>query len=234
MKIDLKLAKKADDVVITIDKHLVDTIKQKTARTYLGGSVIGKECDRQLWYEYHQPILNQDPRIQRIFDMGHLLESYVIALLKHSGYQVHHVDGENDAQFGFTDGKIAGNIDGVIILNDHPHLLEIKSASEKRFNEMVKKGVAISDPVYFTQMQVYMKYMELDKALFVAINKNDCSIHIEVVEFDKMHADYMVNRGKEIVEMKSEPERKYKTKAFFKCQYCNYKEKCWDGSDKES
>jgi len=228
MKLDLKLANRSPDIELAIDNYLVQQIKQQTQRNYLGGSIIGKECDRQLWYEYHQSISNQDPRIQRIFHLGHLLESYVISLLKHSGYQVFHVDGDNDSQFGFKDGKIAGNIDGVIILNEVPHLLEIKSASDKRFNEMVKKGVYISDPVYYTQMQVYMRYMELDQALFVAINKNDCSLHFEVIKLDKMHADHMINRGKEIVEMKSEPERKYKTKAFYKCTYCAYKEKCWD------
>jgi CRISPR/Cas system-associated exonuclease Cas4 (RecB family) len=229
MKIDLKLVERERSILINIDNYLSESIAQQSPRTYLGGSVIGKECDRQLWYEYHSPIPNQDPRIQRIFHMGHLLESYVISLLKHSGYEVFHEDAAS--QFGFRDGKIAGNIDGVIIVDGKPLLLEIKSASDKRFNEMVKTGVEQSDPIYYTQMQVYMKYMELDEALFVAINKNNCELHMERIKFDKMHAEYKVNRGKEIVEMENEPERKYKTKAHFKCKMCSYKEKCWNGSD---
>lgn len=225
----INLSKRRDDLVQTIDNYLSEQIRKKTNRDYLGGSIIGKECDRQLWYEYHQPSQNDNPRVERIFHLGHLLESYVISLLKHSGFTVYHESEEN--QFGFKDGKIAGNIDGVIIVNDEPYLLEIKSASDKRFAEMVKVGVEQSDPVYYTQMQVYMKYMELNKALFVAINKNDCSLHIEEVGYNSIHADAKINRGKEIVEMKNEPERKYKTKAFYRCKICSYKEKCWDGSD---
>lgn len=227
MKLDLKLAKKAPDIVADIDKYLLERIKQQTPRSYLGASILGKECERQLYFDYNDPILNQDPRIERIFNMGHLLESYVIALLKFSGYKVHHVDGENDAQFGFKDGKIAGNIDGVIIIEDHPHLLEIKSASDKRFNEMVKKGVKISDHVYFVQMQIYMHYMELDKALFVAINKNNCEIHTELVSYDRMTAEYYIKRGRELVELQEPPAVKYKSSAYLACKFCNYRERCW-------
>lgn len=227
MKVDLKLSDKRQDIEIEIDRYLVEQMKKQPKRSYLGGSIIGKECDRELWFCYHQPILNQDPRIERIFHLGHLLESYVISLLKHSGYQVFHIDGENDTQFCFEDEEIAGHIDGVIILNETPHLLEIKSANDKRFNEMQKKGIEISDPVYFGQVQVYMRKMELEVALFVAINKNDCSLHFEIIKLNKMYADSLVKRGKEIARSLDKPERKYKTKAFFKCKFCNYSEKCW-------
>jgi len=222
----LKLAKKHDELLLNIDNYLQESIKQKQQRNYMGGSILGKECDRQLWYEYHQPIANDNPRVERIFHLGHLLESYVISLLKYSGYTVHHDDGSG--QYGFVDEEIAGHVDGVIIIDGDPHLLEIKSASDKRFAEMVKVGVRQSDPVYYTQMQVYMKYMELDKACFVVINKNDCSIHSEIVEYNAMEADYAVKRGKEIARAKEEPERKYKSKAFFKCKFCSYAEKCWE------
>ena len=221
----IKLKKPYDELVLNIDNYLKQKLEQNEPRRYLGGSVIGKECDRQLYYEYHQPILNKDPRIERIFNLGHLLESYVIALLKFSGYEVYHDDGTG--QYGFKDGKIAGSIDGVIIINGEPHLLEIKSASDKRFNEMVKVGVEQSDPVYYVQQQVYMHYMDLKKSCFVAINKNDSSIHSEIIEYDRMCAEYYINRGKEIVEMKSEPERKYKSKAFWKCKLCQYRNICF-------
>lgn len=222
----LKLAKKHDELLLNIDRYLQQSISEKQQRTYMGGSILGKECDRQLWYEYHQPIANDNPRVERIFHLGHLLESYVITLLKHSGYTVHHDDGSG--QFGFKDEEIAGHIDGVIVIDGKPHLLEIKSASDKRFAEMVKKGVRLSDPVYFVQMQVYMKYMDLDKGLFVAINKNDCSIHSEVIEYDPITAEHAVNRGKEIARMEEKPERKYKSPAFLGCKFCNYKNRCWD------
>ena len=84
----IKLKNTPTDVLDKVDAYLTTSMKTKSPRNYLGGSVIGKECDRQLYYEYHHPIPNQDPRIERIFHMGHLLESYVISLLQHSGYEV--------------------------------------------------------------------------------------------------------------------------------------------------
>jgi hypothetical protein len=158
--------------------------------------------------------------------MGHMLESYCLAMLKTSGYEVFHEEG--GSQFGFTDEEVAGNIDAVIVLGGKPNLLEIKSANDKRFAEMVKDGVERSNPVYYTQMQTYMHYMELDSALFFAINKNTCELHMEIVKYEKIKSVYAINRGKEIIRGKEEEaQRKYASKAFFKCKFCNYKDECW-------
>lgn len=222
----LKLAKKHDELVLNIDRYLKTSIAQQKRRTYMGGSILGKECDRALWYEYHQPIANDNPRVERIFHLGHLLESYVVSLLKFSGYELW-VEQDDGSQFGFTDEEIAGHYDGVIMIDNTPHLLEIKSASKKRFDEMAKLGVKMSDPTYYIQMQVYMKYAELDKACYVAFNKDNSEIYSEIVDYNAMEANHAVNRGKEIARAKVEPERKYKTSAFFKCKFCNYREVCW-------
>ena len=227
--IGLKLAKKHDELVLKIDQYLFETLRERASRKYLGASIIGKECDRQLWYEYHQPINNMNPRVERIFHLGHLIESYIITLLKYSGYKVYH--DENNAQYGFADEEVGGHIDGVIIIDNVPHLLEIKSANDSRFKDMVKLGIKISDPVYYAQVQVYMKYMELEKACFVVLNKNTSDIHSEIIEYDPIEANYLVSRGKEIIRRKDLPDRKYSTKAFYKCSFCNYKEKCWDGTE---
>lgn len=224
----MKLVNRADDIVKKIDKSLQDSISTQQPRTYMGASILGKECDRQLWYEYHQPIANNNPRIERIFNLGHLLEEYVIKLLKNSGFIVHNDDGSG--QYGFKDEELAGHVDGVIMIEGVPHLLEIKSASDKRFNEMVKKGVHLSDPTYYTQMQVYMKYMELDKGLFIVINKNDSSIHTEIIDYDPIEAEWAVNRGKGLAKTKELPERKFKSSAFLQCKFCNHREKCWNES----
>lgn len=209
-----------------IDDAIMAIANKKPSRNYLGASSIGEECDRKLWYSFHEPIKVDDPRVHRIFDLGHLLESYCLSMLKHAGYEVFYE--ESGEQFGFTDEEIAGHCDGVIIIDDHPHLLEIKTANDKRFAEMVKDGVEKSDPVYFTQMQVYMKYMELDRALFFAINKNTSALHMEIVKYEKIKADYAINRGKEIVRgEKEEAKRKYSSPSFYRCKFCNYRSKCW-------
>lgn len=208
-----------------IDDKIMEIANAKEMRSYLGASSIGEECDRKLWYSYHQPARINDPRVHRIMDFGHFSESYALSMLKHAGYEVFHEEGSS--QYGFQDEELKGHIDGVIMIDDLPYLLEIKSANTKRFAEMVKDGIEKSNPVYFTQVQVYMKYMELHNTLFFVINKDTCEIHIEIINYQPMKADYAVKRGKDIVRQEKEPERKYASKAFYKCKFCSYKDKCW-------
>jgi len=220
------LEKVIDQIKSRIDEAIMAIANTKPQRTYLGASSIGEECDRKIWYAFHTPIRISDPRVHRIMDYGHFSESYVLSMLKHSGFTVY--QDESD-QFGFTDEEVAGHCDGVIMLNDEPYLLEIKSANDKRFAEMKKDGVQKSNPTYFIQMQVYMKYMELSQALYFVINKNTCEIHMEIIKYEAIKADYAVSRGKEIIRGEKEAaQRKYKSSAFFKCKFCDHREKCWD------
>lgn len=227
MKLGIGLSHKDNIILERINSSLLSLSKKDNPRDHMGCSVIGKECDRQLWYEYHAPIRTSDPRIHRIFRLGHIIEKEVLTLLRMAGFTIFSSDDESDAQFGGKDEEIGYNIDGVLMMDDVPYLLEIKSASDKRFNQMVKVGVKISDPTYYAQMIAYMKYMELDRGLFIAYNKNDSDIHVEIIIASNIEANYFINRGKEIARMDSEPERKYKTSAFFHCKMCNYRDVCW-------
>lgn len=226
----IKLANKATDVLEKIDLALIEKTRQQKPRTYMGASMLGKECDRQVWYSYKFPVSKENPSHIRRMMTGHLFESEAIALLRNAGFEVFYQD-ENGNQYSFSDGKLGGNCDGFILINDVPHLLEIKSANDKRFNEMVKLGIKISDPVYYYQVQVYMKYFEVDRCFFYVINKNTSEHHGEYIDFSPMEADYAINRAKEIAEMDVEPERKYKSSAFFKCKFCDFRSKCWDEKD---
>ncbi len=214
------------DILQKIDEVIQSEIDSKTHRNYLGASSLGEPCDRKLWYSYKRPKNDHDPRIQRIFDMGNMVEEYLIGLLKKSGFTLFTHD-ENGKQFGFDDFPIMGNSDGVIILDDVPHLIEFKSYNEKRFNELSKSGVMNSDPTYYSQVCVYMEKMDLDRCMFMAICKNDSRIHIEFIESDPIEAHYCINRGHSIAKMEVEPERKYSSISHFKCKMCSWKKECW-------
>lgn len=226
MKLNLSLSHKDNLIMERVNSSLSSIVPDKK-RDYLGCSIIGKECDRQIWYEYKLPKSDYDPRIKRIFRLGHIIEKEVIDLLIGAGFTVYTSD-DNSSQFGGKDEEIGYNIDGVLMIDETPYLLEIKSASNDRFNKMVKLGVKISDPTYYAQMITYMHYMELDRGFFIAYNKNNSDIHVEVVLSSKMEATYFINRGKEIARMESEPERKYKSAAFMTCKMCNFREICWN------
>jgi hypothetical protein len=214
------------DIVSKIDSMIQKEIDSKEHRQYLGASILGEDCDRKIWYMYKKPKHDHDPRIQRIFDFGNMMEEYLIKLLQKSGFALFTHD-EDGKQYGFDDYPIMGSSDGVIILNDIPHLLEFKSYNEKRFNTLMKEGVKSSDPIYYSQVCVYMEKMELDKCLFMAICKNDSRIYTEIVGSDPIEANYCINKGHEIAKMETEPNRRYDSKSHFKCKLCSYRKECW-------
>lgn len=222
----IKLANRATDTLAFIDKKLIDNSSKQQQRTYMGASMLGKECDRQVYYSYNFPIHKDDPSHIRRMLAGHLYESMAISILRNSGYTVYNEDGDGK-QYCFSDGKIGGNCDGFIEIDGIHYLLEIKSANDKRFNDMVKLGIKISDPTYYYQVQVYMKYFELDCCYFYVINKNNQDHYAEYIKYSAIDADYIINRAKEIAEMNSEPDRKYMSSSFYKCKFCDYRERCW-------
>ena len=99
--------------------------------------------------------------------------------------------GQDGRQFGFSiaGGRIRGHIDGVIVAGPDvgitwPALFEHKSLNAKSWADLVKRGVELSKPIYYAQLQIYMAYMDLGTALFTALNKDTQALHHEVVGFD--------------------------------------------------
>lgn len=204
------------------------SMEREDKRDYMGASILGEECDRKLWYDFK--LQSTFPaRIKMIFEVGKLLESYVIGLLRNSGMTIIDRDDKGE-QLGFIDGFIAGHVDGIISglpESSKRHILEIKSANSKSFSGYVKNGVKQESQRYYYQMQVYMHYLKIEDALFVMINKDNCELYFERLKYDNIMAGFIINRGKEIALLSSEPERKYKTSSFYKCKFCNHAEECW-------
>jgi CRISPR/Cas system-associated exonuclease Cas4 (RecB family) len=221
-----------EDLIKRIDDAIIARADSRASRKYLGASSLGEVCDRKLWYSFHQPTKILDARVNRIFDLGNLIEDYLVKLLRDAGYTVHDKD-EEGKQFGFEDGIIAGNSDGVIVVDGVPMLLEFKSYNTKRFAELKKSGVQSSDPKYYGQVNVYMKYLELDQCLFIAMDKNTSELYFQTVKYDPIEAHYLVNRGKGIAEELNVENisKKYSHISSFGCKFCDYRKICWRGDE---
>lgn len=221
------MTKQIDALHKLVDEAILN--QERIERDYLGASLIGTECDRQLWYSYHQPLPIDSAKTLRIFDVGHELESLMIKWLELAGLKLFTVDS-NGEQFRFTDGKISGGCDGVVkgLPGDEatPYLLEFKTANDFRWKAFVKDGFC-SDEKYKAQIHLYMLKFNLKKCLAVVLNKNTQEMYYEVIDFDEFEAQTALNRGKAIVAMEEMPDRKYPSRSFFKCAFCNYKEVCW-------
>lgn len=215
--------------------HIGDAYDTSTFpfRSHLGASLIGNKCARQIWYSwrwYKKP--NFQGRLIRLFNRGHLEEGRLIAALLMIGCQIYQQD-ENGKQFRINDcgGHFSGSGDGVVVgLPDlepnTPALLEFKTSNNKGFQKLIKSGVKAEKYVHYVQMNIYMYKMGIDAALYMCVNKDDDSIHAEIVQLDDNVAMQNIKRASSVIHAKTPPKKIHTSPAFFECKYCDYKYNC--------
>lgn len=202
-------------------------------RSHLGASVIGGKCGRAIWYGFHWTTKSIFPaRILRLFNRGHLEEGRLIAALLTIGVQVYQQD-ENGKQFRITGvaGHFGGSGDGVAVgLPDlppnTPAVTEWKTHNDKSFIALVKLGVREAKFEHFVQMQIYMRKMGIQYALYGAVNKNDDHIHMEIITLDPAFADTFIERARTIIMLKAAPAKINNSAGWFECKYCDHRPVC--------
>lgn len=123
--------------------HYAKRNAEQKPRAYLGGSAIGKECKRALWYDFRKAKLPEFPgRILRLFETGHREEDRMIADLQRAGLEVYGVNPGDGEQFEVSafGGHFSGHFDGLVRgVPDAPsqwHLLETKTSSAKAYRRL--------------------------------------------------------------------------------------------------
>ena len=223
-----------------VDAALVARNQRQQPRDYLGGSRVGEECTRKLVYEIthapKDPGRDFDGSILRIFAAGHVFEELSIRWLRAAGFDLRDrgADGE---QFGFVaaGGRLRGHADGVIVAGPDvgitwPALFEHKALGQKSWNDVVKRGLRQSKPIYFAQVQLYMAYFNLEVALLTALNRDSLALHHEVVPFDPAEAQRLSDRAVDILRAAATgelPPRIAANADFFLCRFCPYHTRCW-------
>lgn len=223
-----------DDLVSLIDRAVVDN-HAETPRPHLGASQIGKSCDRALWYGFRWAhIVPHSGRMLRLFNRGHEEEARFDRWLTLAGVNVHTLDDATGQQYQFSDsgtgGHFGGSMDGIADgIPEAPktrHVLEFKTHSDKSFNTLVKSGVHKAKPEHYAQMQVYMHWSGLQRALYLAVNKNDDSLYAERVAYDSEVALRLLGRAKRIITAQEPPAKLSETPDWFECKWCDYRALC--------
>ena len=140
--------------------------------------------------------------------------------------------GDRPRQWGFEDhdGHFAGSCDGKIswpgTLPDGWGLLECKTHNDKSFKLLTAKGVLSSKPVHYVQMQIYMHYLGLPWALYLAVNKNDDTYYTEILYYKPELAQAYVDAAARIIWAKDAPKRLTDDPSWFECKFCAFREIC--------
>ena len=228
-------------ITALIDRTLVDANRRQKPRDYLGASRIGEPCVRKLVFEFTHtppdPGKDFDGGTLRIFAAGHQFEDLSIRWLRAAGFDLR-TQGTDDGQFGFetAGGRIKGHIDGVIVGGPDigiawPALWEHKALKASSWNDTVKRGVCLSKPVYYAQVQIYMAYMDLSVALFTALNKDTQALHHEVVPFVAAEAQALSDKAIDVIRAADAGELPPRIAAhpdFYLCRWCSHARRCWE------
>jgi hypothetical protein len=218
-------------------------IAEDINRGYLGMSGIGGDCVRALWLGFRFAITKKVIPVQlhRIFERGNMEEARIIKDLKKIGVEVFRRDnqgskieifghkGEEQEEFTAAHGHAKGHSDGRVLgLPEAPkseHGLEIKTMNDANWNSFSKKGVEVSHPKYYSQVQRYMKAMGLDRFMFIATNKNNEKREYERIHYNKDHAEMLFEREYEIITSDRPVGEKF-PRTWFACKMCNKYDIC--------
>ena len=135
----------AEDIIKKIDDGYEKDHKEK-ARSYIGASIIGNQCDAMLAFNLRGfPNTPPDPRLLRIFGLGHILEDEVVKdLKKKAQMQVWEVDGltGNQHTYEALGGHVVCHMDGHIDIGDEElRVLEIKTMNDASFSKFKKNEI---------------------------------------------------------------------------------------------
>lgn len=226
-------------------------------RWHLGGSLIGEECSRKLWYIYrwcfHETAEtpHEHARKQRLFNRGHREEARFVEWLKGIGMElwthetpdVYNDKGEiviEGTQFRVSDvmGHFGGSLDGIGKLParyeiNEPILLEFKTnGTGAGFDKLEKEGMPVAKPQHFAQTSTYgsdPKYL-FRYCLYMNINKNDDSLHVELVKLNNSLGQQMRMKAERIIMSQTAPPRLSDNPTFIKCRWCAASDICHTGA----
>ena len=205
-------------------------------RPHLGASVIGRECDREVWSIFRWITkADHEGRILRLFDTGNHAEPRMVADIRATGATCLDEDPETGRQFRVEahGGHFGGSMDAVILgLIEAPsswHVGEFKTHNDKSFVKLKKEGVEKSKIEHFVQMQVYMHLTKIKRAFYLAVNKNNDELYSERINYDKDFASRVIERAGRIIHATNPPVRQSEDPSFFKCKFCDHWDNCHGG-----
>lgn len=192
-----------------IDRGLKARNGAERPRTYVSSSGLGRSCLRQIQYDFLAAPKDEGqefaPKTLRIFEAGHRGEDMVASWLRLTGFDLRTEQGDG-RQFGFTalGGRFKGHIDGCLVSGpvemEYPALWETKALGASSWKDTVKRGVAVSKPVYAAQIALYQAYLDLpNPALFTALNRDTMELYAELLPFDTALAQQMSDRAVAVV-----------------------------------
>lgn len=140
-------------------------------------SSIGHPCPRFLVYEqtHHEKRQAHNEDLQALFDLGNMVESYVIRMLEDMGFEVH----ERNRSYHDRQHQMSGHLDGRLFRRGWARSIPIEI---KGLNPFSAEKISVIDDIrhsrqawirkYYGQLQGYQYLGDDELGLFVLLNKS--------------------------------------------------------------
>lgn len=236
------IPEQGDPTLLALKKQTESVGNIRKARDYLGASLIGNECPRQIWYTYRG--YSAEPFSAETlwnFEDGHRTEDLIADRFRKLDFiEIHTHDPKSGNQFGFSDfnGKFKGHCDGFIKgLIQAPnawHVWECKASSEKKWKEFHNCKAKYDDKQvlenwnynYFVQAQLYMHYFKVDRHYMTVAYAGGRDLASCRTEYQPEVAEKYRDRAHKIINSIHEPPRISDKKDYYICRWCNFKDEC--------
>lgn len=153
---------------------------------------------------------NIQGRTLRLFETGNIEEDRWIENLRSIGCEV--VDRGPDGKqimVEACDGHVRGYLDSEILgLPEAPktiHVGEMKSHNLKSFTDLKKRGVRLSKPLHYGQIQTYMHQRGRDRGIYLAVCKDNDELYAERLDLDLPYVTRLLARAERIVKAHEPP-----------------------------
>lgn len=197
---------------------------EQEPRDYIGASSIGSDCLRQIWYQFKGKKAEDVPtKFVRAWAIGKKLEHLVVEWLILAGVKV---ETNNFTYHAQDMPYFQGHFDGIMTWRKKRAILEIKTAKDASFKIFVKKGCKVWNPQYYAQIQSYMGMSGINSTYILVLNKDNSDLSDELVTFDPVFYQKLLEKAKMIHGANVEPPRINGSALFYKCKMCKYNKTC--------
>ena len=201
-------------------------------RPHLGASLIGHACERYLWLTFRWVDAKKfSGRMLRLFKAGNDFEPRIVAELRRIGIEIHDMTPDGKQwRVSSLGGHFGGSMDGAAQgFPEAPKtwcVTEFKTHNAKSFAALIKDGVQKSKPQHYSQMQVYMGETGMDRAMYIAENKDTSELYCEWVHFDPVEYAKLKARAERVISANEPPLRCSNDPSWFVCKTCDFSENC--------
>jgi hypothetical protein len=207
----------------------------KLVRAYLGASIVGHECSRQIQYDWWC-IPTLPARVRLLFDRGHAFEALIRAQLLQAGFLFAPPEA---LKFEALDGHLQGHADGIITSGPSlpgvyfvwPAIWECKALNAKNFRAVARNGFTATFPRYATQVALYQHFLNKpNPALVSCVNANTCEVLHLALPFSAERARQAIERASEVIAATRAGEllpRFTNNPDDWRCGICPHTARCW-------